>query len=173
MKIKLRLKATVCKFLEQCANCRQWPVQLSIWRPETNFTTEISSNSLHGIGNETCFDLIIPPLPKICLSLGSFYYTLQDLFRQSFISLLSLFLKNKSRLMRSPCCLCVFPSINFWMPEPIFMKIGMYIVTPDIISTEYFINPSHQSVSICVYPPSVARQRLGKNVTWQRIQTQQ
>jgi hypothetical protein len=64
------------------------------------------------------------------------------------------------------------------MPKPVFMKLGMYIMAPEPISTAYFINPSHQSVSVCVYllsllgkgsvkciPPFVARQRLGKNVT--------
>jgi hypothetical protein len=46
------------------------------------------------------------------------------------------------------------------------MKLGMYeyIVTPEPISTAYFINPSHQSVSIRV-SPIVTRQRLGKKVT--------
>jgi hypothetical protein len=33
------------------------------------------------------------------------------------------------------------------------------------IPTAYFINPSRQSVCIHVYPPIVARQQLGKNVT--------
>jgi hypothetical protein len=32
------------------------------------------------------------------------------------------------------------------MPEPIFMKLGMYIMTPEPISTAYFIDPSHQSL---------------------------
>jgi hypothetical protein len=46
-------------------------------------------------------------------------------------------------LMWSPFCLCLYiPPINFWMPEPIFMKLGMYIMTPEPISTAYFINPS-------------------------------
>jgi hypothetical protein len=45
------------------------------------------------------------------------------------------------------------------MPEPIFMNLGMYIMSLEPISAAYFINPSHQSVCI------VARQRLGKNVT--------
>jgi hypothetical protein len=40
----------------------------------------------------------------------------------------------------------------------------MYIMAPDPISTAYFINPSYQSVSVCV-SLIVARQRLGKNVT--------
>jgi hypothetical protein len=38
-------------------------------------------------------------------------------------------------------------------------------MAPEPISTAYFINPSHQSVCLYVYPPIVARQRLGKNVT--------
>jgi hypothetical protein len=51
------------------------------------------------------------------------------------------------------------------MAEPIFMKLGMYIMAPEPIPTAYFINPSHQSVCLYVYPPIVAKQRLGKNVT--------
>jgi hypothetical protein len=45
------------------------------------------------------------------------------------------------------------------------MKLGMYIMTPESISTAYFINPSHQSVCLYVYSPIVVKQRLGKNVT--------
>jgi hypothetical protein len=46
------------------------------------------------------------------------------------------------------------------------MKFGVYIVAPEPITTAYFINPSHQSVCLYVYPLNVvARQRLGKNVT--------
>jgi hypothetical protein len=69
--------------------------------------------------------------------------------------------------MRSPCCLCVyiFPLTNFWMSEPVFMKLGMCITTPELISTAYFINPFHQSVWLYVYPLIVATQRLSKNVT--------
>jgi hypothetical protein len=51
------------------------------------------------------------------------------------------------------------------MPEPIVMKLGMHIMAPEPISTAYLKNPSHQSVCLYVYPPIVARQRLGKNVT--------
>jgi hypothetical protein len=47
------------------------------------------------------------------------------------------------------------------MAESIFMKLGMYIMAPEPISTAYSINPFHQSV----HPPTVARQWLGKNVT--------
>jgi hypothetical protein len=43
-----------------------------------------------------------------------------------------------------------------------FMKLGMYIMAPEPISTVYFINTSHQSMCLYVY---VARQRLGENVT--------
>jgi hypothetical protein len=79
-------------------------------------------------------------------------------------------------------CLWI-PHINFWMLEPIFMKRGMYIMAPEPISTAYFINPSHQSVSVCVsllslpgkgsvkcIPPFSARQRLGNTFPPQRIQ---
>jgi starvation-inducible outer membrane lipoprotein len=51
------------------------------------------------------------------------------------------------------------------MPAVIFIKLGICIMAPEPISKEYFINPSHQSVSLYVYPPVVARQRLGKIVT--------
>jgi hypothetical protein len=61
-------------------------------------------------------------------------------------------------------CLCI-PPINFRMPEPMFIKLGIYILAPEPISTAYFINPSHHSVSLYVYPLIFARQRLGKNVT--------
>jgi hypothetical protein len=62
------------------------------------------------------------------------------------------------------------------MPESIFIKLGMYIMAPEPISTVYLINLSHQSVSICLLlslqdngsvkciPPFGARQRLGKDV---------
>jgi hypothetical protein len=40
----------------------------------------------------------------------------------------------------------------------------MYIMAPELISTTYFINPSHQSVCLYVYPSTVARQWLGKHV---------
>jgi hypothetical protein len=55
--------------------------------------------------------------------------------------------------MRSPCCLrvCVsaLPPLKFWMTEPIFIRLSMCIMAPEPISTAYFINPSHQSVSMC------------------------
>jgi hypothetical protein len=65
--------------------------------------------------------------------------------------------------MRSPCCLCVCesPPINFWMPEPIFMKVGMYVMAHEPISAVHFINPSRQYVC----SPIIATQRLSKNVT--------
>jgi hypothetical protein len=50
------------------------------------------------------------------------------------------------------------------MPEPFFMKLGTYIIAPEPISTAYFINPSHQSVCLCMYSLIVARQRIGNNV---------
>jgi hypothetical protein len=56
------------------------------------------------------------------------------------------------------------PHISFSMPEPIFMKLGMYILAPEPISAAYFINPCHQFMSVCV-SPTVARQRIVKNVT--------
>jgi hypothetical protein len=44
------------------------------------------------------------------------------------------------------------------------MKLGMYIMTPQPVSNEYFINPSHQSVCLYEYTPIVASQRLSKSI---------
>jgi hypothetical protein len=54
------------------------------------------------------------------------------------------------------------PPIKFWMPEPVSVELGIYIVAPDPISRAYFINASCQSVCLCV-SFIVARQRLSKN----------
>jgi hypothetical protein len=68
--------------------------------------------------------------------------------------------------MKSPCCLCVcmpmclydcatvclsaLPLINFWMPEPIFMKLAMY---------DYIMVPGPVSVSLCVYMYNVTARK--------------
>jgi hypothetical protein len=60
---------------------------------------------------------------------------------------------------------CVSHPINFRMAEPILMKLGMYIMTPEPTSTGCFINPFHQSVCLYIQPIITVRQRPGKNVT--------
>jgi hypothetical protein len=50
------------------------------------------------------------------------------------------------------------------MPEPVSMKLGVYIMATESISMAYFINLCHQSVCLHVYPSIVARQQLGKSV---------
>jgi hypothetical protein len=60
--------------------------------------------------------------------------------------------------MRSLRCLFI-PRINFRMPVPFFMKLGMYNMAPVPTSTVYFINPSHQSACLYVYLPIGVRQR--------------
>jgi hypothetical protein len=50
------------------------------------------------------------------------------------------------------------------MLEPVFVKLGVYITASERISKANFINASHQSVCLYVYPIIVARQRLGKHV---------
>jgi hypothetical protein len=49
------------------------------------------------------------------------------------------------------------------MAELIFVKLGMYIMTPETVSATYFINPS---LNLCLYkyPLIAARQRFGKNL---------
>jgi hypothetical protein len=51
------------------------------------------------------------------------------------------------------------------MTEPIFMRLGMCIMTTQPISTAYSMNPSHQPVCLFVYALSLIDKRLGKNVT--------
>jgi hypothetical protein len=85
-----------------------------------------------------------------------------------FISLLPLFCKKKRGLWDNhtfSVSVCLYnPPINFWIPETIFKKLGMYIIASEPISTAYFINPSNHSLSVCEFS-TIARQRVGKNVT--------
>jgi hypothetical protein len=74
--------------------------------------------------------------------------------------------------MRSPCCLWC-RGVSFWIAEPVFMKLVMYIVTPESISVAYFINPSHQSVCLYVYPLSLLGNGSVKTLPLQQIHTQQ
>jgi hypothetical protein len=46
-------------------------------------------------------------------------------------------------------CVSVFPPINMRMPQPIFMKFGMYTMAPEPISTAHFTQPSRQ-YEMCV-----------------------
>jgi hypothetical protein len=74
-------------------------------------------------------------------------------------SLLSLFWKSKSRLMS---VFLYHRTLNkFWMPELLFMELGMHIVASELFSMVYFISPSHLSV----YPSVFAMQGLSQNVT--------
>jgi hypothetical protein len=53
-------------------------------------------------------------------------------------------------------CVCLFiPLIIFRFLQPIFMKLGTYIMASALISTAYFINPSHQYMCVCVTPLSL------------------
>jgi hypothetical protein len=80
-------------------------------------------------------------------------------------SLLSLFRKIKVDLRgHHAVCVSVYLSLNFRMPEQIFMELGMYIMAPEPISMAYFINPSYQNVPLCA-SPCHCWQGIGKNVT--------
>jgi hypothetical protein len=59
-------------------------------------------------------------------------------------------------------CLCILP-IKFWTPEPLFMKLGVYIMAPKPVSTTYGINPYHQSACLYEHCCSV------HTFPWQRI----
>jgi hypothetical protein len=60
-------------------------------------------------------------------------------------------------------CVCV--SLYQLLKASTNLYEAWYIMAPAPISTAYYINPSHQSVCLYVYPPIVARQQLGKTVT--------
>jgi hypothetical protein len=51
------------------------------------------------------------------------------------------------------------------MPDPIFLKLGTYIMALEPPSMTYFLNTFHQSVCLYAYPPIVDRQLLGVHVT--------
>jgi hypothetical protein len=46
---------------------------------------------------------------------------------------------------------CIPPPINFWIPEPIFMKLGVYIMARELNGVLHKSLPSVY-VSVCVYP---------------------
>jgi hypothetical protein len=67
-------------------------------------------------------------------------------------SLVSLFWKNKSRLKWTPFCLCVCVS-RLSTCECLSQSLWNLVCIswhPESISTAYFINPSHHSVSMCI-----------------------
>jgi hypothetical protein len=58
--------------------------------------------------------------------------------------------------------LSVYPP--YQLAGPVCIELGMYIMAPEPNSTAYYINSSHQSVCLYVYPLIVGRHLLGKNV---------
>jgi hypothetical protein len=72
---------------------------------------------------------------------------------------MSIWVEIKTSLAHSPSFIFVSESVNppppqitFWTPQSVFIKLGVCIMAPKPISTADFINPSHQSVCLCVYP---------------------
>jgi hypothetical protein len=65
--------------------------------------------------------------------------------------------KIKADFFITMLCVCESPFIN-----PIFIKLGMYIMTSELISTVYFINPFHQSA--CLSLLSLLRNGCVNNV---------
>jgi hypothetical protein len=62
--------------------------------------------------------------------------------------------------------ICFYASV--WPPlitseclKQILMKLGMYVTATESISMTCFINPSHQSVCLHVYPPIIVKQWIG------------
>jgi hypothetical protein len=58
--------------------------------------------------------------------------------------------------------------VNFCVPESVYMKLCIYIMATEPTSIVYFINPSHQNMCLYVYPPIIARQRIGKKLHTQQ-----
>jgi hypothetical protein len=63
--------------------------------------------------------------------------------------------------------------INFRMAQPVSMKLGMYSMAPESVSTAHFINPSHQSVYLYAYPLSLLGNSSIKSLSRQQIYMQQ
>jgi hypothetical protein len=61
------------------------------------------------------------------------------------------------------------PSLEFWIPHPIFMKLGMQIMALEPIWTAYFISLYHQSVYVCVSLLSLLDSGLVNPLPRQRI----
>jgi hypothetical protein len=57
-------------------------------------------------------------------------------------------------------CVCEPSPINFRIPKPVSMKLGVYVLVPEPILMAYFIN-----LCLYVYHPIIASQRLSKNFT--------
>jgi hypothetical protein len=76
--------------------------------------------------------------------------------------------------MRSPYCLCVclyvYPLINFEMPEPIVVKLGMYIMTPEPITMAYLLTPP---ISLSYVSPSLLLGKGSVNMLARQKYTQQ
>jgi hypothetical protein len=54
--------------------------------------------------------------------------------------------------MRSSSYVSVYPPYQLLNAWPIYMKLGVYIMATEPISTAYVINSSHQSVSLYMHP---------------------
>jgi hypothetical protein len=91
---------------------------------------------------ESLNNLVLLPLPRCSISYQFLVHFLQ-------FEKLKVVWCNLEAVCTSVCLW--FSPINFWMPEQIFMKLGMYFMASEPISAAYFINTSIQSyVSVCV-----------------------
>jgi hypothetical protein len=83
----------------------------------------------------------------------SFYKTYWILRRLIVVTVLLVYFpyseEGESKVMRSQLCASKSPLLNFRMPEPIFMKTGVYTVTSDPIKRWL----SYQSVWLYVCNP--------------------
>jgi hypothetical protein len=63
-------------------------------------------------------------------------------------------------------CVPVYPATtSSWMSETACTNPGVCIMTSEPISTQYIVNTSHQSVSLCGYPLVIVEQQVGGSCT--------
>jgi hypothetical protein len=86
---------------------------------------------------------------------------------------ISLILKNKGTLMRSPWPVSLSPLFASDCLNHFLWNLVCVSYHLSKISAAYLINLSNQSLCLYVYAPLVARQRLGKKLLRKRIHTQQ
>jgi hypothetical protein len=55
------------------------------------------------------------------------------------------------------------------MPEPVFMKLCMFIMATEPISTAYFTNPSNLPMCLYVYPSYCCKATARLSVSLQRL----
>jgi hypothetical protein len=100
-------------------------LNIRLWEPQFSYN---HSHNYHVV----LWNFKLGCVIKYIKNLIFVYVTECSLYGLVFLVCFPYFEKEWSRLMKSPCCLCVCEPpqpTNLWMLEPVFMKLGMYIIT--------------------------------------------